>query len=58
MDEMQSLQFFMLFLCAIALVMVTGTGMVIYLLFRTERHLHVPRASRPPHGLKVLIHKR
>jgi hypothetical protein len=54
----QSLQFFMLFLCVIAAVLVAGTGMVIYLLYRVERTSHVPRVHRPPHGLGVLLHKR
>jgi hypothetical protein len=58
MDEMQSLQFFMRFMCAIAAVLVAGTGMIIYLLYRVERNSHVPRVNRPPHGLGVLLHKR
>ena len=58
MDEIQSLQFFMLFMCAIAAVLVAGTGMIIYLLYRVERSSHVPRVNRPPHGLGVLLHKR
>lgn len=58
MDEMQSLQFFMLFLCAIAAALVAGTGIIIYLLYRTERHaVHVPRLHRPVHGLRALSHK-
>jgi hypothetical protein len=56
MDEMQSLQFFMLFMCGIAGVLVAGTGMTIYLLYRTERRTaHVPRARRPVHGLRTLL---
>ena len=59
MDEMQSLQFFMLFLCAVAAALVAGTGIIIYLLYRTERRaVHVPRMHRPVHGLRVLTHRR
>jgi hypothetical protein len=58
MDEVQSLQFFMLFMCAIAAVLVAGTGMVIYLLYRVERTSHVPRVHRPAHGLRVLLNRR
>ncbi len=58
MDEMQSLQFFMLLMCAIAAVLVAGTGMIIYLLYRLERNAHVPRVNRPPHGLRALMHRR
>jgi hypothetical protein len=58
MDEMETLQFFMLFLCTIAGVLVAGTGMVIYLLYRTERNTHLPRVHRPVHGLGVLFSKR
>jgi hypothetical protein len=39
-------------------VLVAGTGMIIYLLYRVERNSHVPRVNRPPHGLGVLLHKR
>ncbi len=55
MDEVESLQFFMVFLCAIAAILVAGTGMIIYLLFRTERYSHVPRVHRPVHG--IMLHK-
>jgi len=58
MDEVQSLQFFALFMCAIAAVLVAGTGTVIYLLYRVERTSRLPRAHRPPHGLSVLLHRR
>ena len=58
MDEMQSLQFLMVFMCAIAGVLVAGTGMVIYLLYRLERNAHVPRVNRPPHGLQALLNRR
>ena len=58
MDEMQSLQFFMMFLCGIAGVLVAGTGMIIYLLYRMERHSHIPRVHRPPHGFRTLLSKR
>ena len=59
MDEIQSLQFFMLFLCAIAAALVAGTGFVVYLLYRTERQVvHVPRMHRPTHGLRALLHRR
>ena len=58
MDAIETLQFFMLFLCGIAGVMVAGTGMIIYLLYRTEKHLHVPKVSRPAHGLRALTHRR
>ena len=59
MDEMQSLQFFMLFMCAIAGVLVAGTGTIIYLLYRVERNAkHVPRVNRPVHGLGVLMNRR
>lgn len=57
MDAMQSLQFFMEFLCTIAAVMAAGTGVIIYLLFRSERGTRAPRAHRPPHGLRALVHK-
>ncbi len=57
MDEIQSLQFFMEFLCVIAAVMVGGTGVLIYLLFRSEQRGRVPRAHRPLHGLRALVHK-
>jgi hypothetical protein len=57
-DEMQSLQFFMLFLCVIAGVLVMGTGMIIYMLYRTERGAkHVPRGLRPVHGFRTLHNK-
>jgi hypothetical protein len=58
MDEMESLQFFMMFLCAIAGALVAGTGMIIYLIYRTEKHTHVPRVNRPVHGLGILANKR
>jgi hypothetical protein len=58
MNEVQSLQFFVLFMCAIAAVLVAGTGMIIYLLYRVERTSHLPRSHRPPHGLGVLLHRR
>jgi hypothetical protein len=59
MDEMQSLQFFMLFMCGIAGVLVAGTGMIVYLLYRTERRTaHIPRIHRPVHGLRALQHRR
>ncbi len=59
MDEMQSLQFFMLFLCVIAGVLVAGTGIIIYMLYRTERSArHIPRVNRPVHGLGALLDKR
>lgn len=55
MSEVESLQFFMVFLCAIAAILVAGTGMIIYLLYRTERHPHVPRVPRTVHG--IVFHK-
>lgn len=55
MDEVESLQFFMVFLCAIAAILVAGTGMIVYLLYRTERYSHVPKVPRPVHG--VVLHK-
>jgi hypothetical protein len=56
---MQSLQFFMLFMCAIAAVLVAGTGMIIFMLYRVERNAkHIPRAKRPTHGLGVLLNRR
>ena len=59
MDEIQSLQFFMLFMCGIAAALVAGTAMLIYLLYRTEsRTAHVPRVRRPGHGLRTLLHRR
>ena len=59
MDEIQSLQLFMLFLCAIAAAVVAGTGIIIYLLYRTESlAMHVPRVHRPPHGLRALMQRR
>jgi hypothetical protein len=58
MDEMESLQFLMLFLCGIAGMLVAGTGTIIYLLYRTEKRTHVPKVHRPVHGLGVLIHRR
>ena len=59
MDEMQSLQFFMLLMCGIAAALVAGTGMIIYLLYRTEsRTAHIPRVRRPVHGLRTLMHRR
>ena len=59
MDEVQSLQLFMLFLCAIAAAVVAGTGIIIYLLYRTERRIvHVPRMRRPVHGLRALLYRR
>jgi hypothetical protein len=59
MDEVQSLQFFMMFLCAIAAALVACTAFIIYLLYRSERRAaHVPRMHRPVHGLRTLLHKR
>ena len=57
MDAVQSLQFFVEFLCVIAAVMAAGTGVLIYLLFRSERRGRVPRVRRPLHGLRALVHK-
>jgi hypothetical protein len=58
MDEIQSLQFFMLFMCVIAAVLVAGTGTIIYLLYRVERNAkHIPRVNRPTHGLGVLLNR-
>jgi hypothetical protein len=57
MDAIQSLQFFVEFLCTIAAVMAAGTGVIIYLLLRSERRARVPRVHRPPHGLRALVHK-
>jgi hypothetical protein len=58
MDAVQSLQYFMLFLCGIAGVMVAGTGMIIYLLCRVERRTNLPLAHRPAHGLGALSNRR
>ena len=58
MDEMQSLQFFVMFLCGIAGVIVAGTGIIIYLLFRLERNTHIPQVRRPQHGLRTLLNRR
>ncbi len=58
MNEIESLQFITLFMCAIAAVLVAATGAVIYLLYRTEQHSHVPRLHRPVHGLHVVWPKR
>ncbi len=58
MDAVQSLQYFMLFLCGIAGVMLAGTGMIIYLLCRAERRTNLPLTRRPPHGLRALGNRR
>jgi hypothetical protein len=57
MDAIQYLQFFVEFLCTIAAVMAAGTGVIIYLLFRSERRARVPRVNRPAHGPRALVHK-
>ena len=57
MDEMQSLQFFMLFMCAIAGVLVAGTGTIIYFLYRLERKSHIPRVNRPHHGVRAFLNR-
>ena len=48
----------MLFMCVIAAVLVAGTGVIIYLLYRVERSAkHIPRVNRPTHGLGVLLNR-
>jgi len=58
MDAVQSLEYLTLALCGIAGMLVAGTGMMIYLLYRTEKRTYVPRAHRPQHGLRALLNRR
>ncbi len=58
MEEVQSLQYLLLFMCGIAGVLVAGTGLIIYLMCRAERRTNLSRARRPMHGLRVVGSKR
>lgn len=57
MNEMQSLQTFMLLLCITAIVIVAGTVFALVMLYRSERPKRTSRLSRSVHDVGTLLHR-
>ncbi len=59
MNEMQIFEFFLTIVGASAAVIIAGTILSVYLLYRSERRTRVPSGSRPfSHPFGPMLHRR